>query len=177
MEYLDIVDENNNLTGRKEERSKVHSEGLWHREVAVWIINENGDVLLQKRALTKKQAANKWSICAGHIDAGETVESSILRELEEELGVKVTIDELEFLFLEKKKIDFGDSKNNNFQYIYFMKTNMKLNEYKIQVEELSEIKYVTFNEFKQIIINKDPDVTFSTRSYMPKIVAEISKRI
>lgn len=46
MEYFDIVDENNNLTGKTEEREIVHTTGLWHREVAVWVINEKGELLL-----------------------------------------------------------------------------------------------------------------------------------
>jgi len=32
-------------------------------------MNEKGEMLLQKRASTKKQEQNKWAICAGHIDA------------------------------------------------------------------------------------------------------------
>ncbi len=55
MEYLDVVDENNNLTGKTEERNIIHEKGIWHREVAVWIMNEQGEILLQKRASTKKQ--------------------------------------------------------------------------------------------------------------------------
>ena len=42
MEYLDVVDENNNLIGKNEERNIIHEKGIWHREVAVWIINEKG---------------------------------------------------------------------------------------------------------------------------------------
>ncbi len=37
MELLDIVDENNNLTGKTEEKEVIHKKGLYHREVAVWI--------------------------------------------------------------------------------------------------------------------------------------------
>ena len=55
-------------------------------------MNEKGELLLQKRAANKKQNPNKWGVCAGHIDAGETVEVSAIRELEEELGLKVTIN-------------------------------------------------------------------------------------
>ena len=40
MEYLDVVDENNNLTGKTEERNIIHEKGIWHREVAVWIMNK-----------------------------------------------------------------------------------------------------------------------------------------
>ena len=50
MEYLDIVDEQNNLTGKTEERDIIHEKGLWHREISVWIMNQKGEVLLQKRS-------------------------------------------------------------------------------------------------------------------------------
>ena len=45
MELLDIVDENNNLTGKSLDREIVHKDGLWHREVAVIILNEEGKML------------------------------------------------------------------------------------------------------------------------------------
>ena len=48
MEYLDVVDENNNLTGKTEERNIIHEKGIWHREVAVWIMNEQGERALGK---------------------------------------------------------------------------------------------------------------------------------
>ena len=51
MEYLDVVDENNNLTGKTEERNIIHEKGIWHREVAVWIINGQfvQDILMQEK--------------------------------------------------------------------------------------------------------------------------------
>ena len=42
MELLDVVDENNNLIGIKEDKSIIHEKGLLHREIAVIIQNENG---------------------------------------------------------------------------------------------------------------------------------------
>lgn len=82
------------LTGKTEERNIIHEKGIWNREVAVWIMNE----ILQKRASTKKQEPNKWAICAGHVDTGETVETAIIRELEEVKYFKV--EELQDLYNE-----------------------------------------------------------------------------
>jgi len=47
MELLDIVDENNNLTGEILEREIVHAQGLWHREVGVIVLNEKGKLLIE----------------------------------------------------------------------------------------------------------------------------------
>ena len=176
MEYFDLVDENNNLTGKTEERNFVHEKGLWHREVVVWIMNENREMLLQKRASTKKQEPNKWGLCAGHIDAGETIETAVLRELEEELGVKATIEELDFLKISKSKKDFPNNlKNYVFYYVYLLKTDWKVEDYKINLEELSEVKYVPFAEVENSVKNKDENVTFANRDDIPEII-EILKR-
>lgn len=178
MEYLDIVDENNQLTGKTEERNIIHEKGIWHREVAVWIMNEKGEILLQKRAATKKQEPNKWALCAGHIDAGESVESAIIREIEEELGIKVSIDELEFLKIYKKQSDLPNNiKNYNFSYNYFLKTNWKIEDYKIRLEELSEIKYIPFAELENIVKNKNENVTFAKQEYMPDMISILKRRI
>ncbi len=178
MEYFDIVDENNNLIGKTEEREIVHSTGLWHREVAVWVINEKGELLLQKRSANKKQAPNKWALCAGHIDAGETPETSIVREIEEEIGLEVTIDELKFIGAIKKEMHLENGQyNNNFQYMYILKTNKKIEEYKIQYEELSEFKYISLEELKKILETKDNNYTFSEHAYMKDIIPKLEEII
>ena len=58
MELLDVLDENGNLTGRAEERKIVHEQGLWHIHVGVWIMNQKGELLFQKR-ITKQNNKSK----------------------------------------------------------------------------------------------------------------------
>ena len=97
MELLDIVDENNNLTGEVCEREYVHNNGLRHRESAVLVINEKNELLLEKRAATKKSSPNKWALCAGHVSSGEDPEDTMIRELKEEIGMNTTAQDLIFL--------------------------------------------------------------------------------
>ena len=59
MELIDIVDENNQLTGQVEDRWVAYNKGLWRRTVSCWIINKKGEILLQKRVATKKRNPNK----------------------------------------------------------------------------------------------------------------------
>ena len=88
MELLDVLDENGNLTGRAEERKIVHEQGLWHIHVGVWIMNQKGELLFQKRSPNKIINPNKWTRTGGHVDSGETPIKGIQRETEEEIGVK-----------------------------------------------------------------------------------------
>lgn len=86
----DIFDENNKAIGERKEKNKAHEDGNFHRTAHVWIINDKNELLLQKRSETKKSHPNCWDISgAGHIRARESVIDGAIRELKEELGVKV----------------------------------------------------------------------------------------
>ena len=172
MELLDVVDENNNLTGKQEGREIVHRDGLWHREVVIWIMNENGEILLQKRSATKKSNPNKWGVTAGHIDAGEEALEVAKRETLEEIGLELKDDDLEFLFLEK-----SERKNNNhFKYMYYVRTNKKISEFIIQKEELSELKYISLEEFENVIERQDKEYVFSKGNYIPKLISILKNK-
>ena len=118
----------------------MHEKGLWHREVAVWVINEKGEILIQRRSPNKKQAPNKWALTAGHIASGEDPLDVAVRETEEEIGLNVPENQMHLLFISKKAKKFSDTQyNNHFKYIYYAKTNMKISEFVLQEEELSEV--------------------------------------
>ena len=177
MELLDVVDEENNLTGKVEHREIIHQKGLYHREVGIWIMNEKGKILIQKRSANKKQAPNKWGITAGHVDAGQEPIEVAIREVLEEIGLELKKEEIEFLFVTKKHKKFSDTQyNNNFQYIYFARSNKKIEEYEIQEEELSEVKYISIEELEKVIENKDERYTFSKSEYFESLMKILKEK-
>ena len=56
--------------------------------VAAALTNQDGEILLQKRP-EGRQMAGLWEFPGGKVDAGESPESALVRELREELGVGV----------------------------------------------------------------------------------------
>ena len=68
-------------------RSKVHDKQLFHVEVAVWIINSNKELLLEKRSLAKKLNPGRYSLCAGHVVGDDSVGETLIREAHEEIGL------------------------------------------------------------------------------------------
>lgn len=46
-ELIDVLDENGNKTGEILTRKQVHEQGLWHKIVAVAIIDKDGNILMQ----------------------------------------------------------------------------------------------------------------------------------
>lgn len=177
MELLDILDENGKLTGEKEEKDNIHKMGIWHREVCVLIQNEKGEFLIQKRAATKKQAPNKWGMTAGHVDAGESFEEAMIREIKEELGIDVLIQDLKPIGIYKQAEGNKEKTNNNFTKYYYYKTNKKIEDYTICLEELSQLKYITLQELEQNVKNKDENCSYAQRNEMQKVLEEIKNII
>src|SRR6476661_7514198 len=88
-EIFDVVNEHDEVIGQ-ERRSEVHRLGLQHRAVHVLVFNARGDVFLQKRSMKKDTFPGAWdSSASGHLDTGETYDACALRELREEIGLKV----------------------------------------------------------------------------------------
>lgn len=157
MELLDIVDENNVLTGEKKDRKTIHEQMLWHRHVSCWIMNEKGELLFQKRAACKERNANKWSKTGGHVDSGETAEQGVIREVEEEIGIHLEPKDLELIEVFKSR----EKTNKYFAYDYFVVVNYKIEEYTLQEEEVSEVKYFTIEEIEKFKKENNENYTFS----------------
>jgi isopentenyl-diphosphate delta-isomerase type 1 len=89
-EIFDIVDEHDRVIGQRT-RGEVHRLGLRHRAVHVLVFNKRGQVFLQKRSMMKDTAPGAWdSSASGHLDHGEDYDECAVRELREEIGLKVT---------------------------------------------------------------------------------------
>jgi isopentenyldiphosphate isomerase len=159
-EYFDILDENGNKTGKTKLRSEVHRDGDWHKAVHIWIINDKGDILLQRRCATKDSNPNMLDISsAGHLSAGDDSLSGAMRELKEELNINVKPEELQFIKTLKKSSRYTETFiNNEFADLYILRTNKTINEMRYQEEEISEIFYVPYKEFKNMVINRQPDL-------------------
>ena len=149
MEYIDIFDENNNSTGEIKEKMQAHEDGNFHRTAHIWIINDKRELLLQKRSATKKSHPNCWDISgAGHIRTGETVIEGAIRELKEELGIAVEEKDLQYIVTIKSTKNL---KNMEFQYVYLLNCDKEIEEYIFKDNEVSEVKYVHFQELEKMV--------------------------
>lgn len=87
MELLDVVDDENHVTGR-EPRAEVHRLGLWHRGVHVLLFTPEGCLVVQRRAGDRAQAPNALDCSVSeHLCLGEAYLDAANRGLREELGL------------------------------------------------------------------------------------------
>jgi isopentenyldiphosphate isomerase len=86
IEYIDTITPDGNLTGESRPRDEVHKNGIWHRSVHIWVLNDKEELLIQRRALQKESHPGMWDVsCAGHIGSGDSSLQAAVRELKEEL--------------------------------------------------------------------------------------------
>lgn len=158
MELIEIVDENGNFTGEVMDKDEAHDKNLLHNEIAVFIINDRKQTLLQKRSASKRFDPNKWALCAGHVDAYESLEDAAIREIKEEIGLIVSKDELNSFGERKISIK---KENSQVNYYYYIKCNLNEEDFIIQKEELSEVKWFDIDEVINMIISHDTSIVFS----------------
>jgi isopentenyldiphosphate isomerase len=96
-ELLEVVNEKGEAI-KTLPRSEIHGNpSLMHRVVHVLVFNREGGLILQKRSMNKDVAPGKWDTSVGgHIAHGESVQDALMREMEEELGIKTC--SLKFLY-------------------------------------------------------------------------------
>ena len=102
------------------------------------VIRNKDKYLIAKRTATKKFSPNQWEFISGFIDAPESSEETIIREIKEELGVKGSV-------VKKSNSFVIADDEGEWTVIPFL---VKLDTQDIQVnqEDHSEIKWVAANE-------------------------------
>ncbi|MGW6744658.1 isopentenyl-diphosphate Delta-isomerase [Streptomyces sp. NPDC055025] len=89
---LELVDENGNTIGTAEKLSAHEPPGRLHRAFSVFLFDERGRLLIQRRALGKYHSPGVWSnSCCGHPYPGEAPFTAAARRTHEELGISASL--------------------------------------------------------------------------------------
>ena len=151
-EYFDVLDKEGKMTGIKKLRREVHRDGDWHKTIHIWIINKNGDILLQRRCANKDSHPNMLDIsCAGHLTSGDDSLTGALRELKEETNLEVEVIEGYRYQIEYK---LKHIKNAIKQSVYFL-GYAKNDNIICQPEEVNFAKFVSFDEALKVLTFKE----------------------
>ena len=159
-EMVDVLTETGKFTDNVEMKQLCHKKGLWHKAVAVFIINSKNQVLLQKRSKNKKMWPDMWDISAGgHVLAGEFGFQAIIREIKEELGLSVKKEEIIFIGCSTSINKKGDILNKHFNEYYVVTKDIDEKKLKLQKEEVSEVKWINKEEIIERIKNNYDGIT------------------
>ena len=141
MELWDLYDENRTLLGKTHVRGVPLQEGEYHLVTDIWLVRQDGKVLITKRH-PKKIWGNMWECTGGSALVGEESRHSAARELAEEVGVAVDPAELKLLNTIRIKDRFVDT--------YAVVRDLEVKDLTLQAEEVIDAKFVDFTELTQI---------------------------
>ena len=175
-EFLDIIDENNNLTGESAPRSQIHAEGIWHRTVHIFVFrkkDEQVEFLIHLRSHLKDQNPNKWATSfGGHIKAGSDVEEGVKSELQEEIGLDVDFKKLIGGYWRKRdKIT-----NREFTKTYYLGYDGRLEDLIFNDGEVQEVGWMSFRDIKDSM-RKNPERWAGKGTSFEKIYDYLFKKI
>ena len=86
-----LVDELDRVLGT-EDKIKAHEKGLLHRAFSVFVINNEDELLLQKRASDKYHSPGLWTnTCCSHPAPGDDLQHSAEKRLSEEMGFSCSL--------------------------------------------------------------------------------------
>ncbi|MBT4313718.1 isopentenyl-diphosphate Delta-isomerase [Flavobacteriaceae bacterium] len=105
-EEVILVDVNDTPVGTMP-KMEAHEKAILHRAFSVFILNKEGQLMLQQRALHKYHSPGLWTnTCCSHQRMGETNLEAGARRLQEEMGFETPLEEL-FSFIYKAPFDNG----------------------------------------------------------------------
>jgi isopentenyl-diphosphate delta-isomerase type 1 len=173
-EKFDELDDCGVCTGAKIDRDTAHKNGAWHRAVVLFLVNDKNEILLQKRSMDKKTWPGRWDVTSGgHVNAGEKAEKAAVRELKEELGIKIKVREI-------KRIGGSKSENKNekmwdrhFNEYFIARKNVEIEDIELQDGEVDETKWIDFDTLKNLVKTKDTTLTEKWDAWGALIKAEI----
>lgn len=126
---------------------EAHQKGILHRAFSIFLFDKKGNILLQRRAKNKYHSPNQWTnACCSHPRENETYLQAAKRRLQEELGISCELEKkFDFIY----KADVGSELwEHELDYVF---TGIYEGNFRLNPEEVSEIKYISLHDLEQEI--------------------------
>lgn len=163
-----LVNELDEETGLME-KMEAHEKGLLHRAFSVFILNDQGEMLLHQRALDKYHSGGLWTnACCSHPLPGETVEAAAHRRLSEEMGFDCPLREL-FQFTYRTEFDNGLIEHE-YDHVWVGTYNGTINP---DPREVHAHRYLPVNEIIRLMAEVPEQFTSWFRLAFPRVIDQL----
>jgi len=162
MEEFDVVDINRNPMGYTKERGLELLDNEYNTGAELWNIY-NKKLLMTQRSLNKSHSG-EWEVPGGCSKKGESSIDTLNREIKEEIGYKLD-NNYKLMGTSLYKHNFVDSYKSNI--------NIDINNCNLQDSEISDIRYVTKDEF--IKLNNENKIVKSNYNRYLEYQSELDK--
>ena len=150
MEEVILVNTDNEVLGYME-KMEAHEKGLLHRAFSIFIFNTKGEILLQKRAISKYHSGGLWTnTCCSHPRKNESFLDAANRRLSEEMGMSCVLNEA-FSFIYKAELDNNLTEHEYDQVLFGTTDQIPV----LNKAEAEDYKYIKPDQLK-IDIHDNP---------------------
>ena len=167
MEYWDLYDKDRNKLNKKKARGSILKDDEYHLVINAWIKNENDEFLITQRAATKSHPL-MWECTGGSALAGETSVDAALREIKEELGIKIEPSSGKLIGSTRRYYkgcpDILD--------VWIFESNATLDEIKIQEEEVCDVMWASIQTIRDLF-NQGK---FEANAMFEKVLNSVEKK-
>lgn len=143
MEKWDAYDAMGRLTGDVLVRDEPIPEGLYHLVAHIWYRNRKGELLVQRRALSRPLAPGLWACTGGSALKGEDIEMALRRESMEEMGIEPD--------LERSLHVVSYTTKDSYTRVYIVPWEGDPKSLKLQEEEVMDAKWISRAELEACI--------------------------
>lgn len=144
MEYWDIYDQDRNKTGKQIKAGSVLIKNEYRLVAHLCIFNEKDELLIQKRHKNKSIYPGKWDFSvSGNVQAHETSRDAMIRELQEELGIRLPIESL------RSSLSFNFDQGFDDFYLFIHELDIK--NLTLQKEELTQVMWANKKEILDML--------------------------
>ena len=170
MDYVVLVDSKDQAVGTME-KLEAHRIGALHRAFSIFIFNEEGEMLLQKRALTKYHSPGLWTnACCSHPKPDELLIDAANRRLQEELNLVTELSEV-FDFTYHATFDNGLIEYE-FDHVFFGQCSETPN---FNTEEVMELKWIDWPSLLEWVAEEPDQFTPWFRIVLPLVVKKVEQ--
>lgn len=147
IEFITVVDRSRKKLGLKP-RDDVHRDGDWHETFHCWLADPT-HLYLQLRSDAKQDFPGLFDItAAGHLAAGETVRDGV-REIQEELGIDLSLEQLDPLGVFEDVIETETFLDREFAHTYIYP--YKGETLTLDADEVADVSKVDFETFAALL--------------------------
>lgn len=172
-EALILVDSSDAEVGFLDKAAAHDGDGVLHRAFSLFIFNPEGKLLLQQRAPGKRLWPEFWSnSCCSHPRRGEEMNEAVHRRLEQELGMKAS---LEYAYKFEYKAPFGDlGTEHELCWVYTGHTDA---EPVINTTEIMDWRWIEPSELTDAIAREPASFTPWLKMEWERLNAEFAERL
>jgi len=161
MEYWDLYDKNKNKLDKKVKRGDILDDNEYHLVVNVWLKNDNNEFLIVQRSVNKTYPL-MWECVGGSVLSGESSIEASIREVSEELGITINIEDSEYIGSANRYYE----RCPDILDVFLFKCNESIDKIIKQDDEVNDAKWMNSEEIMKLYV----DGKFEANAYFEEVI-------